>query len=227
MAVRMADELQSLREQWRYEPTPKRVSAKADGRTVLDSERALLVWEPGRKVPDYAVPRDDVDASVASAGRGLDEAGLPDHLLFAADAFEQWFEEDEPIIGHPRDPFTRIDVRRSARTVRVERAGEVLAESSRPSLLFETGLRVRYYLPREDVAMDLLRPTERRTICPYKGVASYFAVRVGEREVSDLVWTYEDPLPDAVAIKDLLAFYDERVDVTVDGEPRERPASPT
>jgi uncharacterized protein (DUF427 family) len=222
MAIRMSDTLLGLRDELRWEPTPKRVRALAGADTVLDSRRAVLVWEPGRKVPIYAVPREDVTGD-ASAGRTFDDPDLAGYVAFDAGAFERWLEEDEPVMGHPRDPYARVDVRRSSRHVRVERAGQLLADSSRPMLLFETALPIRFYLPREDADMSLLTPSDRRTICPYKGVASYFSVRVDGREVPDLVWTYEDPLPDARQLAGLLCFYDERVDVTVDGERRERP----
>ena len=219
----MQEALLALGDELRWEPTPKRVRALAGGETVLDSTRAVLVWEPGRRVPIYAVPREDVTGD-ASAGRTFDDPDLAGYVAFGADAFESWLEEDEPVIGHPRDPFHRVDTRHGSRHVHIERAGQVLADSARPVLLFETGLPIRFYLPREDVDMSLLTPTDRRTICPYKGVASYFSVRVDGRDVPDIVWTYEDPLPDAQAIKGLLAFYDERVDVTLDGEKRERPS---
>ena len=139
MAVRMNDTLLALRQELRWEPTPKRVRAMTGGETVLDSRRAVLVWEPGRKVPIYAVPRDDVRGD-ASAGRTFDDPDLAGYVAFDADAFDRWLEEDDPVLGHPRDPYARVDVRHSSRRVRVERAGEVLADSARPLLLFETAL---------------------------------------------------------------------------------------
>jgi uncharacterized protein (DUF427 family) len=137
-------------------------------------------------------------------------------------AFDDWYEEDERIAGHPRDPFHRVDVRRSARPVRIEVDGDVVAETTRARLLFETSLPLRFYLPREDVRVEL-HPNSRRTYCPYKGQASYWSVDVGGRRREDLGWTYEQPLPDVVAITGLVAFWDERVDVFLDGERRERP----
>jgi uncharacterized protein (DUF427 family) len=132
-------------------------------------------------------------------------------------AFESWLEEDEPLLGHPRDPYHRIDIRRSSRHVVVERDGRVLADTTRPTLLFETSLPTRFYIPREDVVAEL-QPSDRRTICAYKGEAGYFSV-----DGLDLVWTYEDPLLDAAPITGLLCFFDELVDVTVDGRKRARP----
>jgi uncharacterized protein (DUF427 family) len=136
--------------------------------------------------------------------------------------FDAWYEEDEPVVGHPRDPFHRVDMRRSSRHVRVELDGEPLAESSRATLLFETSLPTRFYLPREDVLIDL-HPSGKRTYCPYKGQASYWSLDVPGRTHQDVAWSYEDPLQDAAPITGLVAFFDERVDVVLDGERRPRP----
>ena len=143
-------------------------------------------------------------------------------MAFHFDALDEWLEEDEPVIGHPRDPFHRIDVNRSSRHVKVTLDGETLAESDRPLVLFETGLPTRWYLPREDVNMDLLQPSETRTICAYKGHAETFSA--GEHE--DIAWTYLDPAWEVGPIRDRIAFYDEFVDIEIDGEPQERPVSP-
>jgi uncharacterized protein (DUF427 family) len=127
-------------------------------------------------------------------------------------AFDTWYEEDEIIRGHPRDPYHRVDVRRSTRHLRIELDGQVLADTHRPTLVFETRLKTRYYLPREDVQVEL-EPSGTRTICAYKGEASYWSIPGHD----DLVWGYEDPLPDAAGLAGLVAFYDEKVQVTVDG----------
>jgi uncharacterized protein (DUF427 family) len=136
------------------------------------------------------------------------------------DAFD-WLEEDEPVHGHPRDPFHRIDVRLSRRPVRIELDGELVAESTRARLAYETRLPMRFYLPREDVRAEL-RPTATRTYCPYKGEASYWSVEAGGRRHQDLAWCYERPLPDMAPITGLVAFWDERVDVVFDGVRRAR-----
>jgi len=149
-------------------------------------------------------------------------AGL---MAFYWDRVDHWLEEEEEIFFHPRDPYHRIDILTSSRQVRVLRKGALLAESTRATVLFETGLPPRWYLPREDVVAEL-EPSESQTGCPYKGVASYFSVVLEGRALEDLVWTYPDPRPEAMPIKDLLAFYDERVDVELDGVPQERPESP-
>ena len=139
---------------------------------------------------------------------------------------DRWLEEDEEIAGHPRDPYHRIDVRKTSRHIRISLDGEPLAETRRASALFETGLPARWYLPVEDVTADL-RDSETTTHCPYKGDASYHSVLLTGGEVADdLVWTYREPLPDALAIQDLVCFFNERVDVELDGELQERPTSP-
>jgi uncharacterized protein (DUF427 family) len=136
-----------------------------------------------------------------------------------------WFEEDEPLMAHARDPHKRVDVAPSSRHVRVELDGQLLAESTRPTLLFETTLPVRYYLPREDVVAEL-RPTATSSICPYKGIASWWSVRVGDRVVEDLVWSYPTPIAENPRIAGLMCFYNEKVDLVVDGERQERPVTP-
>jgi uncharacterized protein (DUF427 family) len=140
---------------------------------------------------------------------------------------DAWFEEDEEIYVHARDPYTRIDVLQSSRRVRVELAGETVAETERPVLLFETGLPTRYYIPKVDVRMDLLEPSKTHTECPYKGVASYYSVKAGERVYQDIAWFYPFPYPEVGKIQNLIAFYNEKVDALyVDGEKQEKPKSP-
>ena len=150
---------------------------------------------------------------------------LAGHVVLDFAGFDRWLEEDEEISGHPRDPFHRVDVRASSRHVQLLLDGEVLADSTRPSLVFETLLPVRYHLRPEDVRAPL-RPSDTRTWCPYKGAASYWSVEVAGRVVPDLLWSYENPLPDAAELTGLRAFFDERLDVVVDGEPRPRPVTP-
>jgi uncharacterized protein (DUF427 family) len=273
MGVRMRDQLGSTLGSLRYEPTAKRIRAMLGGQPVADSTGALLLWEPRRVVPTYAVPAVDVVATLApagsadpaahedvglrlpevssrlildpripfaahtSAGTSLDvesagqalpgaafrpaDPDLADYIVLDFAAFS-WLEEDEPILSHPRDPFHRIDVLRSRRHVRLELHGLLLAESSRPVLLFETLLPVRCYLPREDVAVDL-QSSDTVTYCAYKGRAAYFSLPGGPY---DLAWTYRQPLHDAEPVRDRVAFFDERVDVVLDGERRDRPITP-
>jgi uncharacterized protein (DUF427 family) len=161
-------------------------------------------------------------ADRAGAGFRLADAELAGYVVLDFAAFDAWWEEDERVAGHPRDPFHRVDVRQSARPVRIEVDGELVAETTRARLLFETNLPTRFYLPREDVRVEL-HPSSTRTYCPYKGQASYWSLDAGGRRREDLVWGYEQPLPDAVAIAGLVAFWDEQVDVFLDGERREPP----
>jgi len=137
---------------------------------------------------------------------------IEDHLAFYWGKVDNWFEEDEEIFGNPRDPHHRIDVRASSREVSVRFAGETIARTRRGRFLFETGLPARYYVPPEDVRTDLLVPTQTTSICPYKGTASYWLVKVGNRVADDAVWAYPDPLPDAPPIKGYYCFYPEKVD---------------
>ena len=136
-----------------------------------------------------------------------------------------WLEEDEELFAHARDPHKRVDVAPSSRHVRVELDGELLAESTRPLLLFETTLPPRYYLPAEDVVADLL-PSDTVTMCPYKGRARYWSVQVGDRLVEDVVWSYPTPVPENPRIAGLLCFMNEKVDLVVDGERLARPITP-
>ena len=275
MSTQMRNVLRQQLGELRHEPTAKRIRAELGGRTVVDSTRALLVWEPRRVVPVYAVPVEDVAVELEPAdGAGApadDSVGLslpemsarpvldpsirftvhssegrpvrlraggaaahgfrpadPDltgHVLLDFDGFDGWYEEDERIVSHPRDPFHRVDVRSSTRHVVVELDGRVLAESTRPRLLFETLLPTRYYLPAEDVTAELV-PSATRTACAYKGEASYWTVRAGDVVAEDVAWSYQRPLPDAAEIAGLVAFFDERLDLVVDGVRRERPRTP-
>jgi uncharacterized protein (DUF427 family) len=153
------------------------------------------------------------------------DPGLDDLVILDFDAFDAWYEEDEPNVGHPRSPFHRIDILHSSRTVRIERDGEVLAESERPRLLFETMLPVRAYLPREDVRVPL-ESSGKRTFCAYKGRASYWTPVAEGRRYENLAWSYEAPLREAGEVAGMIAFFNERVDVVVDGERWERPRTP-
>ncbi|MGW3284805.1 DUF427 domain-containing protein [Streptomyces sp. NPDC001002] len=157
-------------------------------------------------------------------------ADLADHIAFewfrrSGRGLDHWYEEEEEIFIHPRDPHKRVDAIASSRHVQVEIAGTVVADTHQPVLLFETGLPTRYYIPREDVRLDLFTPTDHHTGCPYKGTAAYWSW-AGEGDVPpNLVWSYAAPLPAVGAIQGLLAFYNEVLDITVDGERLERPVT--
>lgn len=145
------------------------------------------------------------------------------YLAFYWNAMDSWLEEDEEVFVHPRDPYHRVDVLQSSRHVRVTVNGEVVAETQRPKVLFETALPPRYYIPPEDVRTDLLTPTDRHTGCPYKGAASYWSVEAGGEVVENLVWGYPKPITAVEKIRDHLCFFNEKVDLEVDGEAQPRP----
>lgn len=214
MAILVSDRPGGERRFW---PTPKRVRAERGGETIVDSRGAVLVWEPGMPVPVYAFPRSDVLEGVAT--RPYDDAELEAYVHVPWGAADAWFEEDEQIHFHPRDPFKRVDALRSARHVVVAVGGEVVADTRRPVLVFETGLPTRHYLPRDDVRMDRLTESATRTSCPYKGTASYWSLA----EHADIAWTYPECIEQK--IEGLVAFFDERADLTVDGVAQERPVT--
>jgi len=150
-------------------------------------------------------------------------APLKDHVAFYWDKLDQWFEEDQEVFVHPRDPHKRVDVMQSTRHVRVVVDGQVIAETQRPHLLFETDLPTRYYIPPMDVRLDLLEKSETVTQCPYKGRAMYWSVRVGDQVHKDLVWSYPFPIPECTRITQLMAFYNEKLDIYVDGQLQPKP----
>jgi uncharacterized protein (DUF427 family) len=245
----MQDLLARARSELRHEPIERRVRAD----DVVDSTRAILVWEPRRVVPSYAVPAEDIAAELTpapatngnhqgvlhprvpfgvhtapgepvsiggreGAGYRLADDDLAGYVALDFHAFGQFYEEDEPIHGHPIDPYHRVDVRRTSRPVRIEIDGEVVAETTAARLLYETQLPTRFYLPREDFVADLV-PSPTHSFCPYKGEASYWSV-LG---LEDVAWSYEQPRPDALAVAGLVSFWDHRVDVFLDGQLRGRP----
>ena len=136
---------------------------------------------------------------------------------------DAWFEEDEEIFVHPRDPYHRIDVLYSSRHIEVSVNGVKVADSRRPRLLFETNMPTRYYLPKLDVRMDMLAASDTSSACPYKGVASYWSLTSREVPLQDVAWGYGTPLLAASKVTGLICFYNEKVDITVDGVAQERP----
>ena len=239
----------------RIEPGAKRVRAYLGGEVVADTTRPVLVWEipyyPAYYFPAEDVRTDllEADGGVAhSPSRGdgrtfVVRAGgkealgaamryedspiqeLRDLIRLQWDAMDAWFEEDEEVFTHPRDPYTRLDILPSSRHVRVEVDGVTIAESASPRLLFETGLPPRYYLPKTHVRLDLLTPTDTVTHCPYKGQAGYWSVQAGDTIHKDLAWSYRAPLPESQKVAGLIAFYNEKVDLYVDGVLQERPST--
>jgi uncharacterized protein (DUF427 family) len=238
----------------RVEPAPRRVRGYAAGELVFDTTAARYVWEVPY-YPQYYVPLADVKTELLtdenhaqrvqfgpsrmyaltaggrtteSAARVFDAEGdgpVTGYVRFEWSSLE-WFEEDERIVGHPRNPYTRVDAIRSHRHVKVELDGVVLADTHSPVLVFETGLPTRYYIDRTDVSFEHLAPSETETLCPYKGTTSgYWSVQVGEALHADLAWTYQYPLPAVAAIAGLIAFYNEKLDIVVDDVRLPRPST--
>ncbi|MBT4938814.1 MAG: DUF427 domain-containing protein, partial [Rhodospirillaceae bacterium] len=144
---------------------------------------------------------------------------LKDYFAFYWNKMDRWLEEDEEIYVHPRDPYKRVDAIKSSRNVRVELGGETIAESSDATFVFETGMPIRYYLPMDDVKMEMLIRSDTSTRCPYKGQAFYWSVNAGGHVYDDIVWGYRDPLPEAPKLKNQLCFFNENVDaIYIDGE---------
>jgi uncharacterized protein (DUF427 family) len=204
------------------EQFPRRVRAMRGGEIVAQSDEVKLLHESGR-LPVFYFPDEDVRLDLLDEESVRRHEGLPGHVAPVWDAMDAWFEEEEQIFGHPRDPYHRIDVLESSRHVRISVNGELVAESHRPLVLFETGLPPRYYLDSVDVRTDLLVPHEKRTRCAYKGVASHWSLRAGGAVEEALVWSYPEPNHEVERIAGRLAFYNERVDLEVDGELEERP----
>jgi uncharacterized protein (DUF427 family) len=230
----------------RVEHGAKRIRAYVGGELVADTTRPLLVWEKpyyptyyfpaGDVLTELLVAEDRTahspsrgDAGVFTIRAGRTERvgaalryedspfeSLRDTIRLEWDAIDAWFEEDEQVFTHPRDPYTRVDSLPSSRHVRVEVDGVVIAETTKATLLFETGLPVRYYLPMTHVRMDLLTPSATRSHCPYKGEAAYWSLDHDGRR-SDIGWWYRTPLPESQKIAGLIAFYPEKVAIFVDG----------
>jgi uncharacterized protein (DUF427 family) len=195
----------------------RRVRAVKDGATVVDSERVKMVHESFR-LPHYAFPEEDVQGQAVGAEF---EPHAEGYVRVPWDAADSWYEEADEMFVHPKDPYHRIDILNTSRAVRVSLDGVVLAESTGARALYETGLPTRYYLPRDDVRLDLLERSDTVTGCAYKGRASHW-----RRGGDDIAWTYEAPTPEAAAIQGRVAFYNERVDIDVDGERQPRPNTP-
>jgi uncharacterized protein (DUF427 family) len=239
----------------RVEPVPRRIRAVLAGTVVLDTTRALYVWE-WPNYPQYYIPVADVTPGVlvdehrvqqlrrgpaqrhglrvgdvvrpgAARVHGEGSAdGLAGTVRFEWDAMDTWLEEDEEVFVHPRNPYTRVDALRSSRPVRIELDGVVLAESPSPVLVFETGLPTRYYVDRTALRLEHLEPTGTVTACPYKGRTSrYWSVRIGDTVHEDLAWAYDLPTRQLLPIAGLVAFYNEKVDVVLDGQRLERPVT--
>jgi uncharacterized protein (DUF427 family) len=238
------------------EPVPRRIRGLLGGHVVFDTTHALYVWE-WRPYPQYYIPLADVNRDVlvdeqymehlergTVAHHGLHAGGvhrlrsarvytahsqpkLVDTVRFEWSALDAWYEEDERIHTHPRNPYARVDALRSTRELRIELDGVELARSRSPVMVFETGLPPRFYVNPTEVDLDHLLPSDTVTACPYKGVTSaYWSARIGDAIHPDVAWSYAFPTRQLQPIAGLIAFFDERVDVIVDGVLRERPRTP-
>jgi uncharacterized protein (DUF427 family) len=205
------------------EDSPRWMRARFGGEIVADSRRTKLLHESGG-LPFLLFPEDDVRLDLVperALRRWDDEPELAGLVHLDWDAMDEWLEEDEVAFGHPRDPYHRIDVRATSRHVRVSLSGRTLAESDRTLAMFETSLPTRWYFPQEDVRMDLLERSGAVTTCAYKGHAQHLSL-AGEPNIA---WTYDQAEPEVQAIAGRVCFYDEWVDVEIDGERQERPTT--
>lgn len=230
-------------------PVARRIRATFDGVTVVDTTRAIYVWEHPY-YPQFYIPTADVDTSllsddgrdektaqgmwsvqslthgersVAGAARLLSKPaieGLEATCRFEWDAMDAWYEEDEEVFLHPRSPYVRVDSLRSSRRIRIEKDGVVIADSASPVVLLETGLPARFYLPRTDVNWSHMARSETQTQCPYKGISTgYWSIDVDGTHYEDLAWSYDFPTRECAPIAGLVCFYNEKVDVFIDGIP--------
>lgn len=237
----------------RIEPAPRRVRGYLGDALVFDTTAARYVWEVPY-YPQYYIPLDDVrvellvkereaqpspvgtveghalrvgDVERTRAARVVTESpldGVAGTVRFEWTALDAWFEEDERVFVHPRNPYSRVDAVRSRRSVRVEIGGVCVAESDAPVMVFETGLPTRYYLDRTAIDFAHLVPSDMVTACPYKGTTSgYWSAQIGADEHTDIAWTYDFPTLQVQQIAGLVAFYNEKVDLFIDGTGIERP----
>ena len=226
-------------------PWGRRLRTVFGGETVFDTERAMVLHEAG-KLPVHWLPREDVREDVlrpigadpdqatawdvvvgdrtaeravkAYRPNGADAPDLGGYLTVTFGAMDRWFDEDDPVYGHLKDPYHRVDVCSSSRHVIVRRNGQTIAETHRPALLFETGLPTMYYLPFADVRLELLSLSETVSECPYKGDGQHWHLTVGGERTEDAAWSLPHPLPEGFAAAEHVCFYADKVDVTVDGE---------
>ncbi|XP_014562331.1 hypothetical protein COCVIDRAFT_32774 [Bipolaris victoriae FI3] len=227
----------------RIEPTFRRIRGLFNGKYAFDTTQARHVWELDLRYPQYFIPISSftsdaklsreaaVDNTSNAAYLGTLTVGtrsthrilvfssgiLKDLVKVDFPAIDQWFEEDTRIYCHPKDPYKRIDILSSARSIRVALDGVTLAETTSALFLLETTLRTRYYVPPTSVSWEFLEPSETKTLCPYKGQAEYYHVHVNGKVYRNLVWYYRYPTMESAPIAGYLCFYNEAVDVWVDG----------
>lgn len=195
------------------EPFRRRVRGVVGGRVVVDTERALLVHRPGG-APVWAFPADAVEGVRADE---VPEA--PGHVEVAWSAVDVWYQEEDEVLLHAPNPYHRVECVRTARRLRVEVAGTVIVDAVAALAVYETALEPVLYVRRADVRVDLLLASATTTVCPYKGVASWWSARVGSEVVADVAWSYEDPLPESAPLRGLVCFDAARASVTHDLPP--------
>ncbi|HZU78539.1 MAG TPA: DUF427 domain-containing protein [Acidimicrobiales bacterium] len=192
------------------EPFPRRVRGMKDGTVVVDSERVVLVHRPTAP-PTYGFAADDVHGVTSEPVR--EAAGF---VQVRWDAVDAWFEEDEQVGMHPRNPYHRIDILATHRRLRVTVEDTVLVDTTDAVILYETGLAPKLYVHPRLVAAGVLSPSTTTTYCPYKGTTTYWSATVGDTVVPDVAWSYGDPFPESTAIRGLLSFEPSRVTVETD-----------
>ncbi|PTB63124.1 DUF427-domain-containing protein [Trichoderma citrinoviride] len=241
----LSDLLTRLRDHGPYKtlPSPRRIRVIFNKTLIVDTTRAVLVWEhewypwhyiPAAEIQNASLTTNDALATLTVAEKPGVDAKSTDVIRFDGDdsswgplaglvklqftAMDSWLEEDLPIFGHPKDPFKRIDILPSTRPIEVRIAGKTVARSSYAQHLHETSLRVRYYLPLASVVDPaILRPSTTTTYCPYKGTAEYYDVVLDGQEYKDYVWWYRATLHESAAIAGLISFYNEKVEIFLDG----------
>jgi len=228
----------------KLQSTPRRVRILFDGQYVVDTTSAKHVWEH-KYYPQFYVPLTSVLEGVLKKGDSVEndsaflatlkgkekssdrvivfEKGPLEGLVrFEFSAMDAWFEEDEQIWVHPKDPYTRVDILPSSREIRVEVDGVTIAETSNALFLFETNLRTRFYMPKTSVNWKYLTESKTVTSCPYKGDAWYYNVTVNGKEHKDAIWWYKHPIAESARIAGYVCFYNEKVDIFIDGVKEEK-----
>lgn len=229
-------------------PVPKRIRAKSGNQFIVDSTRAMMMrgmppvyYFQARDVKVNQLRESEYVEEDKRFGRKkfwhlisdekhVENAAwsyvepeifpeIENYVAFKWNAMDSWWEEDEQVRVHPRDPYSRIDVIQSSRHVKVGVEGETIAESKRPMLVFETGLPTRYYFYKTDIKMDSLEPTPHLTECPYKGEAHYYSIKGKIKTYENIAWTYPFPQQNLLKIKDMITFFQEQIeDFYVDGQ---------
>lgn len=200
------------------EPFRRRVRGLVGERTVVDSERVVLVHRPGAP-PSYGFPPEDVTPSDVDAGLVEPLAEVPGYVQVAWSSVEAWYEENLRVHGHPRNPYHRVECVPTNRRLRVEVAGTVLVDTTDTLGVYETALEPRLYVSPELVRRDLLVASRTTTYCGYKGTAWYWSAVVDDVIVEDVAWSYEDPLPEFLPGGRFLSFDGTRVTVDADLPP--------